>query len=166
MTFSRGSPSPTNRSRQARLAAPPPVETSLISASFLPTSSSPLLIAAATTIAVPCWSSWKTGILSFSRRARSTTKQSGALMSSRLMAPNVGSSFDTASTNSAGSFSLTSMSKASMFANFLNRTDLPSMTGFAASGPMSPSPRTAVPLVIIPTRLPLAVYVAACNGSL
>ena len=59
---------------------------------IFPASSSPFRMAAATMIAVPCWSSWKTGICIFSRRIRSTSKHSGALMSSRLMPPNVGSS--------------------------------------------------------------------------
>ena len=49
-------------------------------------------------IAVPCWSSWKTGmpIRAFSRS--STSKHSGALMSSRLMPPKVGSSAEIVST--------------------------------------------------------------------
>ena len=50
-------------------------------------------------------------------------------------------------------------------ANFLNRQPLPSITGFPAKGPMSPSPRTAVPLVMTPTRLPREVYSAARLGS-
>ena len=44
------------------------------------------------------------------------------------------------------------MSKTSMPANFLKSTALPSITGFEASGPMSPSPSTAVPFVITATR--------------
>jgi hypothetical protein len=40
----------------------------------------------------------------------------------------------------------------------LNSTALPSMTGFAAYGPMSPRPSTAVPLLITATRLRRAVY--------
>ena len=39
------------------------------------------------------------------------------------------------------------MSKTSMPANFLNRHPLPSITGLPASGPMLPSPSTAVPFV-------------------
>jgi hypothetical protein len=50
---------------------------------------------AAAMIAVPCWSSWKTGMSSSSRRRCSMMKHSGALMSSRLIPPKVGpSSFD------------------------------------------------------------------------
>src|SRR5690606_41580184 len=46
-----------------------------------------------------------------------------------------------------------SMSKTSMPANFLNRTALPSITGLDANGPISPRPRTAVPLDTTATRL-------------
>ena len=41
--------------------------------------------APSTTIAVPCWSSWKTGMSSISRSRASISKQRGAAMSSRLM---------------------------------------------------------------------------------
>jgi hypothetical protein len=40
----------------------------------------------------------------------------------------------------------------------LNRTALPSITGFEASAPRSPKPRMAVPLLITATMLPLEVY--------
>ncbi len=52
---------------------------------------------------------------------RSMTKHSGALMSSRLMPPKVGSSAAMMSTSLSGSRSSTSMSNTSMPANFLNR---------------------------------------------
>ncbi len=84
-------------------------------------------------------------------------KQSGALMSSRLIAPKVGSSAQTMSASFTGSGSFSSMSKQSMLANFLNRTALPSITGLDASAPILPSPSTAVPLVTTATRLPRAV---------
>ena len=84
-------------------------------------------------------------------------KHSGALMSSRLMAPKVGSSAATTSQNLPGSAASTSMSNTSMPANFLNRTALPSITGLLASGPILPRPRTAVPLEITATRLPRTV---------
>jgi hypothetical protein len=57
------------------------------------------------------------------------------------------------------------MSNTSMPANFLNRTALPSMTGFAASGPIAPRPNTAVPFVITATRFERAVKVEASTGS-
>ena len=52
-----------------------------------------------------------------------------------------------------------------MPANFLNKTALPSITGLLANGPMFPSPRTAVPLVMTPTKLPRDVYLKALAGS-
>eukprot|EP00959_Pyramimonas_sp_CCMP1952_P155631 3255385-Pyramimonas_sp.AAC.2 len=61
------------------------------------------------------------------------------------------------STSFSGSGCFSSMSNASMSANFLNNTALPSITGFAAKGPMLPRPSTAVPLVTTPTRWPFAV---------
>ncbi|MNS79818.1 hypothetical protein D3C72_1134800 [compost metagenome] len=87
-------------------------------------------------------------------------------MSSRLMAPKVGSSEAMISTSLTGSFSSISMSNTSTPANFLKRTPLPSITGLEASGPMSPRPSTAVPLEMTPTRLPREVYLKALAGSL
>ena len=46
-----------------------------------------------------------------------------------------------------------------------NSTPLPSITGFAASGPMLPRPSTAVPLDTTATRLPLPVKRYAASGS-
>jgi hypothetical protein len=63
---------------------------------------SALVAAAPTTMAVPCWSSWKTGMFIRSRQSFSTMKQSGALMSSRLIAPKVGSSAQTISASFLG----------------------------------------------------------------
>ena len=151
--------------RQASDAAPAPLATSRASSIGLPIRNSPFLTAAATMIAVPCWSSWKTGIFIRSRSLLSTMKHSGARMSSRLMAPKVGSSEATISTSLSGSRSSISMSKESMPANFLNRTALPSITGLEASAPIAPRPRTAVPLVTTATRLPRAVTSAAVSGS-
>jgi hypothetical protein len=122
-------------------------------------------MAAPTMMAVPCWSSWKTGIFTRSRSFFSTMKHSGALMSSRLMPPKVGSSAAMMSTSLSGSFSLISMSNTSMPANFWNSTPLPSITGLAASGPMAPRPSTAVPLVMTATRLPRAVISPTVFGS-
>ena len=61
VTFSGRSPIDTSRSTQASAAAPAPEVTSRTSSSVLPCSTSPLRTAAATVIAVPCWSSWNTG---------------------------------------------------------------------------------------------------------
>ena len=77
-------------------------------------------------------------------------------MSSRLIPPNEGSSAETTSQKRSTSVVSTSMSIELMLANFLNRTDLPSMTGFDARGPIAPRPRTAVPFVMTATILPRA----------
>ncbi|MDT4854437.1 hypothetical protein FQZ97_887400 [compost metagenome] len=70
--FSRGIPSLTSKPRQARAAAPAPEVTSLIFFGSLPATFRPLKMAEPTTMAVPCWSSWKTGIFMRSRSLRST----------------------------------------------------------------------------------------------
>ncbi len=124
----------------------------------LPASARALSRAAPEMIAVPCWSSWKTGIFISAFSRRSISKHSGARMSSRLMPPKVGSRSFTTRMNSSGSVVATSMSKTSMSAKRLKRTPLPSITGLPARAPMLPSPSTAVPLLITPTRFPLAVY--------
>ena len=64
-----------------------PFMTMRASASSLPASLSAFVRAAETTMAVPCWSSWKTGMSSASWSRRSISKQRGALMSSRLIPP-------------------------------------------------------------------------------
>jgi len=148
VTLPTGKPIATSRSTQASAAAPAPLVTSLISSSRL-----------------PCRSSWNTGMPIRARSRRSISKHSGALMSSRLMAPNVGSSAATTFTNRSGSAASTSMSNTSMPANFLNRTALPSITGLPASAPILPSPSTAVPFEMTATRLPRAVRSRAASGS-
>ena len=79
-------------------------------------------------------------------------------MSSRLMPPNTGAMSFTARMISSGSWVSRQMGKASTPPNCLNRTDLPSITGMAASAPMFPRPRTAEPSETTATRLPFAVY--------
>ena len=109
-------------------------------------------------MAVPCWSSWKTGMSIVRLSSSSISKHSGALMSSRLMPPNVGSSIWQKRMISLGSCDSTSMSNTSMSAKRLNSTPLPSITGLPAMAPMSPRPSTAVPFETTATRLPLLVY--------
>lgn len=106
-----------------------------------------------TTIAVPCWSSWKTGMSSAARRRSSISKQRGALMSSRLMPPKLGASRITVSTRSSASVQSRQIGTESTPPNSLNSSDLPSITGMAAEGPMSPRPSTAVPSVTTATTL-------------
>ena len=126
-------------------AAPTPVMTTLISSIRLPTTRRAFSRAARTTIAVPCWSSWKTGMSSSARRRSSISKQRGAEMSSRLMPPKPGAIALTAATISSVSFVSRQIGQASTPPNSLKSSALPSITGIAASGPMSPRPRTAVP---------------------
>ena len=78
-------------------------------------------------------------------------------MSSRLMPPKVGASRSTVSTISSGSLVFRQIGNASTPAKCLNSSALPSMTGMAASGPMSPRPSTAVPSETIATVLRLIV---------
>src|SRR5690606_22065178 len=163
--FSRFTPSSRKNCAQAIPDAPAPWMTTLTEPMSLPTSSSALISPAPAMMAVPCWSSWNTGISMISRRRSSMTKHSGALMSSRLIPPNVGSRDFTMRTNSSGSVQSISRSNTSMSAKRLKSTPLPSMTGLAASAPTLPSPSTAVPLEMTAIRLPLAVYWYALWGS-
>ena len=102
---------------------------------------------------------------SVSRSRRSISKQRGAAMSSRLMPPNVGAAAVTKATISSTSVVSMQSGKASTSANSLNSSALPSITGIAASGPMSPSPSTAVPSETTATMLPLTVSDHARSGS-
>ncbi len=61
------------------------------------------------------------------------------------MPPKVGAISLTASTIRSGSLVSRQIGKASIPANSLKSIALPSITGIAASGPMSPSPSTAEP---------------------
>ena len=104
--------------------------------------------------------------MSSSLRSRSSTsKQRGAEMSSRLMPPKAGAMVLTASTILPGSLVSSAIGKASTPASSLKSIALPSITGMAASGPMSPSPRTAVPSVTTATAFCLMVRVKARLGS-
>ncbi len=121
--------------------------------------------AAITTTAVPCWSSWKIGMSSSSFRRSSIAKQRGAEMSSRLMPPNAGAMCLTVCTICSTSLVSRQIGKASTPANSLNRQHLPSITGIAARGPMSPRPSTAVPSLTTATVLRLIVYWKALSSS-
>ena len=59
-------------------AAPAPEKTILTSSIFLPATSSAFSSAAPEMIAVPCWSSWKTGMFISAFRRSSISKHSGA----------------------------------------------------------------------------------------
>jgi hypothetical protein len=98
------------------------------------------------------------GMSRSARRRSSISKQRGAEMSSRLMPPKVGAIARTMETISSVSWVSRQIGKASTPPNSLNKTALPSMTGMAASGPMFPSPRTALPSDTTATVLRLIVY--------
>ena len=98
------------------------------------------------------------GISNSAFNRSSISKASGALMSSRLIPPNVGEIFFTVLIKSSTSVVLTSMSILSISAKILNNIPFPSITGFDASGPRFPRPKMAVPLDITATKFPLAVY--------
>ena len=85
-------------------------------------------------------------------------------MSSKFIPPNVGSNAFTICTNLSGSLSFISISNTSMSAKILNNTPFPSITGLLAAGPIFPNPSTAEPLVITPTKFPLAVYLYTSSG--
>ncbi len=138
-------------------AAPTPVSTILTSSIRLPTTRSAFTRPARTTIAVPCWSSWKTGTSSEVRSRSSISKQRGAEMSSRLTPPKTGEIASTAATIPSTSVVARQIGKASTPANSLNSIALPSITGSAASGPMSPRPSTAVPSLTTATVFRLMV---------
>ena len=134
-------------------AAPAPEITTRVASGSRPVSRSAFLSAASATTAVPCWSSWKTGMSSRSLSRSSISKQRGAEMSSRLMPPKLGASRTTVSMISSTSVVSRQIGTASTPPNCLNSTALPSITGIAAAGPMSPRPSTAVPSVTTATVL-------------
>ncbi len=148
----------------AEPAAPAPATTTRTSGIFLPTTRRALVSAAITTIAVPCWSSWKTGMSRLARSRASISKHRGAAMSSRLMPPKPGAIISTAFTISSVSWLARQIGQASMLANRLNSAALPSITGSAAPGPMLPRPSTAEPSVTTATVLPLMVSRETSSG--
>ena len=85
----------------AEPAAPAPATTTWTSVRSFFTTRRALVRAAWTTIAVPCWSSWNTGMSRLARNRASISKQRGAAMSSRLMPPNPGAIISTARTISS-----------------------------------------------------------------
>ena len=72
-------------------------------------------------------------------------------MSSRFIPPKLPARREMQFTILSTSFERTQSGMASTSPNSLKRTHLPSITGIPASGPMSPSPRTAVPSVTTAT---------------
>ena len=93
MTFSFGTPEFLNNSVQAIADAPAPFTTIFISLIDFPLISKAFINAAVVIIAVPCWSSWKTGISKISFNFSSIIKQSGAAISSKFIPPKLGAKF-------------------------------------------------------------------------
>ena len=139
-------------------AAPAPEKTTLIFSIFFPTHSRALRSAAPEMIAVPCWSSWKTGIfIGLPQRLLDVETVRGA---------------DVLEIDSADRWLEQLAEPDHIFrrlgadleiedieiGELLEEVAFPSITGLPASAPMLPSPSTAVPLVTTATRLPLAVY--------
>ena len=81
------------------------------------------------------------------------------------MPPNAGAIALTVAMISSVSLVSRQIGNASTPANSLNSIALPSITGIAARGPMSPRPRTAVPSDTTATVLRLIVYWKALSGS-
>ena len=148
----------------AMAAAPAPETTIFTSSSLLPTTLRALIRPASAITAVPCWSSWKTGISRSRSSSASISKHSGLRISSRLMPPKVGAMALTAAITFSRVEAFRQMGNASTPPNSLNRTHLPSMTGRPASGPMLPRPSTAVPFVTTATVRPLKVYLYTSSG--
>ena len=157
ITFFGGTPIPFNSSAQATPAAPAPLMTTRASLISRSVRCRALIKPAAAMIAVPCWSSWNTGISIASLSRCSIIKHSGARISSRFIPPQVFPRWRTQFTNSSTSSVSISRSMLSMSANLLNKTALPSITGLAPSGPKFPRPRTAVPFEITATMFPFEV---------
>ena len=137
--------------------APAPFTTTFISLIDLPLISRAFIKAAVVMIAVPCWSSWKTGISNISLSFCSIIKQSGAAISSRFIPPKLGAKFLIELIISSASVESISRSIESISANLLNKTALPSITGFDARAPKLPIPKIAEPLLITATKFPLLV---------
>ena len=98
-----GTPASMRILAMATPAAPTPAMTTVRSLIFLSTIFSEFSSAARQTTAVPCWSSWNTGMSRISFSRSSTSKHPGAAMSSRLMPPKVGAMRATVSMISSGS---------------------------------------------------------------
>ena len=117
-------------------------------------------------MAVPCWSSWNTGMLRRSFNASSISKQRGAAMLLQINASKSRCDADHCLGVSLGAPGVSrQMGNALTPPNSLNSTALPSMTSMAARGPILPSPRTALPSDTTAMVLDLIVYKYAASGS-
>ena len=147
-------------------AEPAPFTTTRQDSFDFPTTFNALMTPASTTMAVPCWSSWKTGMSRSSFNRSSISKHLGAEMSSRLMPPKAGAIFTTVRIISSVSCVSRQIGTALTCPNSLNRTAFPSMTGIAARAPILPRPRTALPSETTATVFAFMVYLYTASGSL
>ena len=150
------------RKRATLMPAPPaPVITARIEPISLPTILSAFLSAASTVAQDPCMSLKKNGTgrsaSLIPSRASNNSNERGEAMSSMAKPPKVGVRHWMRRASRDGSRSVTHSGKASMPASDLNRTDFPSITGRAASGPASPNEPTDEPSVRMATALPRTV---------
>ena len=152
------------RFAQAIAEAPAPLTTTFNFFMSFFVISTAFINAAHVIIAVPCWSSWKTGISKIFFNFSSIIKQSGAAISSKFIPPKLPEKFFTLLIISFGLLESISKSIASISANLLNKTALPSITGFDANAPRFPIPNIADPLLITATKLPFVVYSYASSG--
>ena len=139
-------------------AEPAPFTTTWQSSFVFPVTFKPLIIPASTTIAVPCWSSWKTGMSKSSFKRDSISKHRGAEISSRLIPPKAGAILTTVLIISSVSCVSRQIGTALTPPKDLKRTAFPSITGMAAWAPMLPSPKTALPSDTTATVFALMVY--------
>ena len=146
-----------NKFVHAIAEAPAPLTTTFILFIDFWEISSALINAAVVIIAVPCWSSWNTGISNIFFNSSSIMKQSGAAMSSRFIPPKLTEKFLILLIISLGSDESISKSIESISANLLNNTALPSITGLEARAPKFPIPNIADPLLITATKFPFVV---------
>ena len=146
-------------------AEPAPFTTTRHSSLVFPVTFKPLIIPASTTIAVPCWSSWKIGISQHSFSFFSISKHLGAEISSRFTPPKLPARRRTVCTISSTSLLRTQSGTALTPPKDLKRTALPSITGIAACAPIFPSPRTALPSETTAIVLAFIVYLYAASLS-
>jgi len=138
--------------------APAPQNTMRMSSSFLPTTFMALIRAPTTSMAVPSWSSQKTGMSSMRSSFLRMVKVFGEEMSSRFIPPKFGAIMETMWMNSSGFSLLTQRGMAFTSPKSLNSRHLPSIMGIPARGPTFPMPQMALPSETTAKRFPLPVY--------
>ena len=142
----------------ATQAAQTQLTTILISSFFFQVIFKELINQARQTIAVQCWSSWNTGILSSAFNLSSISKHLGAEKSSKFIHQTVGEICLIVFIISSVSCVLSTIGNALTHANSLNNTHFHSITGSQASHPIFPSQSTALQSETTITVLDFIVY--------